>query len=246
MNLVHRESNSKGNRAHFQRRREMWTTAILAHPTLSPTAKVVGVAISLHVNGDSWQAWPSHQRLAKMCSISKRTAERGTKELEDVGLLYVSRKANCANRYEMRGGTERDDDTEVSRDMSRDMGVPTQVSLGTDEDVARVPTRMSPEPLIESLIEPLIIARPSASQCEGLDREEEKEERKGSSEEEEISPIPSDSPLCERGPEGPKSEPAPLRFSMDSFRAEMAHRRLAAELECLYRNPVVQTSLIGL
>jgi hypothetical protein len=100
------------------------------------------------MNGQSWQAWPSHTRLAKMCSISKRTAERATKELESFELLHVSRQANCANRYEMRGGTDTDDATD--RDDAtdgRDGGVPTAVSLGTDEDDGGVPTRMSPEPL---------------------------------------------------------------------------------------------------
>jgi hypothetical protein len=33
---------------------------------------------------------------------------------------------------------------------------------------------------------------------------------------------------------------------MDSFRAEMAHRRLIAELQAMCCNPVVQTALIGL
>jgi Helix-turn-helix domain len=133
MTIVDVPRENKGNRAHFQRRREMWTIAILGHPTLSPTAKNVGVAISIHMNGDSWQAWPSHQRLAKMCSISKRTAERSTRELEEAGLLSISRKANCPNRYEMRGGTDRDDDTDCQLTVP-DSEVPTAVSLGTDED----------------------------------------------------------------------------------------------------------------
>ena len=98
---------------------------------------------------------------------------------------------------------------------------------------------MSPEPLNitserTSDIEPLI-----STQNQYLENEESKW-------------------VGERGPAGPKSEPrtsklkpSPTklgepRFSWESYRAEMAHRRLAAEWQAFYRNPVVQTALIGL
>jgi len=86
-----------------------------------------------------------------MCSTSKRTVERVTKELEAVGLLDVSRRANCPNRYEMRGGTDTDDGTD-----SRDGRVPTAVTGGTVRDDGGVPTRMSPKPLSEPLTQPII------------------------------------------------------------------------------------------
>ncbi len=47
----------------------------------------------------------------------------------------------------------------------------------------------------------------------------------------------------------PTPSPTPLgepRLDINLFRAEMAHRRLLADWEALYRNPVVQTALIGL
>jgi Helix-turn-helix domain len=152
-------SNSNGNRANFQRHREMWVRQVLASD-ISPTAKVIGVAISIHMNGDYRQAWPSHSALARMCSVEKRTSERAVKELEKAALLAVSRKANCSNRYEMRRvptgesvGTDEDD-----------ASVPTAIVLPPDEDGTTPPTWMSPEPLnitsertsdIEPLIEPL-------------------------------------------------------------------------------------------
>jgi hypothetical protein len=122
----------------------MWVLDVLEHPTLSPTAKNIGVAISIHMNGDTRQAWPSHPRLARMCSVAKRTAERATQELERAGLLLVSRKANCSNRYEMRRvptgetvGTDQDDDR-----------VPTAVTVGTDASVGGYRRQCRPNLLI--------------------------------------------------------------------------------------------------
>ena len=65
----------------------MWVKQILADPVLSPTAKNIGVAISIHMNSKTKEAWPSHSTLAKMCGVAKRTAERGTRELERTGHL---------------------------------------------------------------------------------------------------------------------------------------------------------------
>ena len=101
----------------------MWVKQVLASD-ISPTAKVIGVAISIHMNGEYRQAWPSHSTLAKMCSVGRRTSERAVQELEKAGLLNVSRMANRSNRYEMRR-------------------VPTGATLGTDEDDARVPTAVT-------------------------------------------------------------------------------------------------------
>ena len=77
----------------------------------------------------------------------------------------------------------------------------------------------------------------------------ENEEREGSSEEERIPLIPSDSPLGERGPEGPKSEPyfpkvrvRMIRGPEDDF---LGFRKVMRELVAGYSDPVVQTALTG-
>src|SRR5580658_8489646 len=114
--------NSKSNRADFQRDREMWLIQVLGDRGASPMAKVVATAISIHMNGETRQAWPSHSRLAEMCAADKRTVERATKELEALKHLKVSRKANCANRYEM---------TKVPVELH---GVPVKMSVGTGEN----------------------------------------------------------------------------------------------------------------
>jgi hypothetical protein len=126
MNVLNDQTNSNSNRANFQRHREMWVKQVLASD-ISPTAKNIGVAISIHMNGNDRQAWPSHATLARMCSVEKRTSERAVQELERAGLLRVSRVPNRSNRYEMRR-------------------VPTGESVGTDEDDTRVPTAMVPPP----------------------------------------------------------------------------------------------------
>ena len=135
----------------------MWVKQILAHPDLLPTTKNIGVAISVYMNADSRQAWPSHRMLAEMCSVTERTSYRAIQELEAAGFLSISRKANCANRYEMRKppltGPERVRDTPSLTEMS-----PTP-----DSRVTYPLTRMSPEPLTEPSIEPFIEAPPPSS-----------------------------------------------------------------------------------
>jgi Helix-turn-helix domain len=127
MDLSNHDTDGKSNRAHFQRDREMWVMQVLASE-VSPTAKVIGVAIGIHMNGDSRQAWPSHSTLAKMCSVEKRTSERAVKELEKAGLLSVRRVANCSNRYEMRRiPTTGSIPTDMTEDDGWDDPVPTAV-----------------------------------------------------------------------------------------------------------------------
>ena len=82
--------NSKSNRADFQRDHEMWLIQVLGDRGASPMAKVVATAISIHMNGETRQAWPSHSRLAEMCAANKRTIERATKELESRKHLRIS------------------------------------------------------------------------------------------------------------------------------------------------------------
>ena len=122
-------------------------------------AKVVATAISIHMNGETRQAWPSHSRLAEMCAADKRTIERATKELETRKHLRVSRKANCANRYEMAKLPAETQEVPVK------MLPPTgENAKGTGENGGRT----SEEPLSEPHIEPLKEEAPPSSSFETL------------------------------------------------------------------------------
>jgi DNA-binding transcriptional MocR family regulator len=138
----------------------MWVKQILAHPDLLPTTKNIGVAISVFMNADSREAWPSHRMLAEMCSVTERTSYRAIQELEAAGFLSISRKANCANRYEMRKPPL----TGVSvPGRVRDTPPLTRMSPSPDSRVTYPLTRTSPEPLTEPSIEPFIEAPPPSS-----------------------------------------------------------------------------------
>lgn len=107
-NLPNRESTRKGFSC-FAEEKDMWVKQILADRMLSPTAKNIGVAISIHMNSIHKEAWPSHSRLARMCGVAKRTSERATRELERAGHLRVTHRSNTlasgneprSNLYEM-------------------------------------------------------------------------------------------------------------------------------------------------
>jgi hypothetical protein len=132
MNLPTIGHNSKSPRANFYRAKDMWLIEIMGRRDLTAITKTIAVAISLHLNSNSWQAWPSRKRLAEMCSVSVRTVERAVKELERTGFLRVSRKSNCANRYEMR----KSNGEVVQEDTSWD--------VGGDSPDARGATTVSP------------------------------------------------------------------------------------------------------
>ena len=186
----------------------MWVTQILAHPTLSFIAKVVGVAISLHMNGKRWQAWPTHTRLAKMCAISRRSSERATKELEQAGLLLIRRKANCNNIYEMRliatgetgpsgetGGTATNQSPHSDQPVAL---IATDPSLHSDYVVART----SEEPLSEPLNVTLVESSERAPEGTPKASSQSESSDQGRS-------VPSDNKL---------------KFNMRDFQAEMAAR----------------------
>lgn len=155
--------NSKSNRANFQRDREMWLIQVLGDRGASPMAKVVATAISIHLNSETRQAWPSHSRLAEMCAANKRTVERATKELEARQHLRVSRKANCANRYEMAR-------------------VPVKLGVGTGE-IAKVTGEIGGRTSEEPLREPKKDYLRHRSQIDDLSEDPPSEGRKGLGEE---------------------------------------------------------------
>jgi hypothetical protein len=128
----------------------MWLLRVFADSQLRATDKIIAWAISYFLNRESWQAFPSHKKLARMCGVSVRTSEYATGNLERAGYLAISRKANCSNTYEMSLPQETGVGT---ADFA--VGVPQPVAGGTATSCGSVPQHVAPEPLIEPLIEPL-------------------------------------------------------------------------------------------
>jgi len=60
---------------------------------LNPTARLVLFALNEHANigkhGD-WRVFPSHDRVAAMCGISRRTVIRSMNELQEAGCLTIA------------------------------------------------------------------------------------------------------------------------------------------------------------
>jgi hypothetical protein len=198
-------------RSRFLRDKDMWLKKIFEDRKLRPTDKNIAWAISSFLNADSRQAFPSHKRLSQMCAVSIRTSEYATGNLEAAGYLTVSRMANCNNRYEMTLPNHVAVPQPVAvADDWEDEGVPHDVAGGTATHCGSVPHSIAPEPLTEPITEPFIgDAPPSASPTE----KDNLGGKEGAGGGRPFSPT-------NRGPE---------KFSMDSFRAEMAARRTANE-----------------
>jgi DNA-binding transcriptional MocR family regulator len=62
--------------------------ALLAAP-LMPTEKLVGLALSYHINAKSKKWKISQARLAEECGISTRTVRRATRALEEAGYIIA-------------------------------------------------------------------------------------------------------------------------------------------------------------
>jgi hypothetical protein len=87
----------------FERTKEMWQRQIIADLKLTSGTKLVGIAISWHLNRNSRLAWPGINTLARLTSTSRDTVKRAIKQLEKGGHVGVDRSRvagkNAANRY---------------------------------------------------------------------------------------------------------------------------------------------------
>jgi hypothetical protein len=84
--------------------------ALLQHPTLSTTAKLLGCCLLMHRNRESNLCYPTHETLALESGTSVKTAYRGIKELREHGLItWENREApkgeakGRANSYDLSG-----------------------------------------------------------------------------------------------------------------------------------------------
>lgn len=64
-----------------------------------PLAKLVLLAVADHYNESMQQAWPSVNRLSKMCGCSRATTLRKLKFLEENGFVKRQRRFNKSNIY---------------------------------------------------------------------------------------------------------------------------------------------------
>ena len=84
--------------------------ALLQHPTLSPTAKLIGIALLMHYNRTSDLCYPTQKVIAAELGLNERTIIRATSELCACGMIgRESRKAprgnakGRANLYRLTG-----------------------------------------------------------------------------------------------------------------------------------------------
>src|SRR5215831_10131731 len=116
----------------------MWQRQIMADPNLTSGTKLVGVAISWHLNRNSRVAWPGINKLARVTNTSRDTVKRAIKQLEKAGHLRVERARtgtrNVPNRY----------------------SPVLKMHPPRCADAPRVGAPMHPEPLNEPLSEPLL------------------------------------------------------------------------------------------
>ncbi|WP_122519188.1 helix-turn-helix domain-containing protein [Pannonibacter phragmitetus] len=68
-----------------------WLQKIACDPALTPSDKVIAMALSVYVNTQDGRAWPSHERLAKEAHLNERTVTRAMKALVERGYLTVEK-----------------------------------------------------------------------------------------------------------------------------------------------------------
>lgn len=78
-----------------------WTDALVTGGwirTLSPAALKLVLALGVHVNGSTLEAWPNLARLQELTGLVESTTRAGLAELREVGLLAIGTKPK-AGRY---------------------------------------------------------------------------------------------------------------------------------------------------
>ena len=90
-------------------------------PDMPPTTRLVLLALADHIGTDGW-AWPSHDRLASMCGIDRRTVIRALQQLEKDKVITVQRKKGWTNKYRLTCDTHvtPTSDTHVTRGVTSD------------------------------------------------------------------------------------------------------------------------------
>lgn len=67
----------------------------------APYPKLIFAAIQRHVQGMEGDAWPSHERIAAMCSISRDSVKRHVKILVDLGYVTKINRPGTSNLYKV-------------------------------------------------------------------------------------------------------------------------------------------------
>ena len=70
----------------------LMTALAMKHKGLSPATKIVLYWIADHHNGETGNCFPSINRLASVCEMSRRSVESHVSRLEDQGLIEVTRR----------------------------------------------------------------------------------------------------------------------------------------------------------
>ncbi len=131
-------SDDKRVKSNFFRDKDMWLKQVFKDRKLTATEKNIAWAISYHLNSQTRQGWPGHAVLSEMCGVGYRTSQYATSALEKAGYLRISRRANCANRYEMA----------LPKGTARDCGTPPHgVAVPPAPHCGTPPHGAAPEPL---------------------------------------------------------------------------------------------------
>src|SRR5262249_9703046 len=81
-------NNSRQAHAQF---RDDWLGQLASYRTLSGADRAIGIALALHMNARTCQAWPSIDRIAKLTGRNAGTVWRSIGRLERAGLIAVAR-----------------------------------------------------------------------------------------------------------------------------------------------------------
>ena len=70
---------------------------------LTRSCLAVYLAIAGHVNGVTWQAWPTIPTIARCAGVTHRTVQRATARLEQLGLIMVERGGSLSGVGRLTG-----------------------------------------------------------------------------------------------------------------------------------------------
>lgn len=128
-------------------RKIQWLCCAAGRSELSRAELAVLIVLADHINTETGKAWPAFARIAKLASVTVRTAKRAVSRLTALDLIQIAEHGGPgrSNRYRLNWDLFRQDGDGVTDDTMQS-AIVTSVATFGDAHSPLIVTPMSPDP----------------------------------------------------------------------------------------------------
>lgn len=103
----------------------LWVNkAIMEHPNLSSSGKMVYISLAYFANCNTQKCYPSIGKISELTKLSRRTVQRSLKDLQKYGFIFIERNEGEINEYTLLSITE----NKLSKDIIDRMDTPAKLT----------------------------------------------------------------------------------------------------------------------